>query len=313
MHSISDRTTHSPITTTYQNRLPQNTSSQTSSGLQITAGQLDTYTPSSGESLGLYNPRMFVANGNQGGHAVASPTVRNATGTQFSQLDPAKQREAFTKRMGAAGVKASNPPTEAQLQAYFKTFDSKDKRAQAAQEFQDYAGAFHVHEANSDRPGDVQYSAEKTYVVGDKTFSNQAEAQKEADKVRKDWVEVPTFDASSWKDVSGRPKHSDGRHIQDCEGYAYMAQNLLGAAGYKSTQVAGGGMDNGHAMAVLRNPDGGDSVVVSNDKTFAGKTEQAALKQGWDYATGGGQPVPKWYRGDTQAQAQARMAAVEDK
>lgn len=253
--------------------------------------------------MALGEVRTAPAIRDSGAAAPANGGVKDTT-TDFKFLTPEKQREAFSARMKAAGVTASEPPTQEELQKYFKTFDNPKKRAQAASEFQDYATAYHVHIASSDNgnsQSDVQYSKESHFFVGKKRFPTEEAAQNEANRVRKDYTKFETRDASSWQDVStDRKTNSDGRKIQDCEGFAYMSQTLLGAAGYKSTQVANGS----HAMTVFKDPAGGNTVVTSNERAFSGKNEAELLEQGWTSAGGSGET--KWYRGATQAEAQAQ-------
>ncbi len=292
--------------------------------LQVTSGPVDQYSPNSGSSegsLGLYNPRMFSGNGGQGVSITAppmrdskatSPNAPAASTSAFADLSSKEQRAAYVDRMNAAGIKASNPPTEKQLTEYFSTFNNDKARGQAPGQYEDYAKAFHIHEASTDKPGDVKYSPEKSYTVdGQTVYKTLGEAKKA--NPGQNWFEVSTADASSWKDVSNRPAHKDGRKIQDCEGFAYMGGKLLGAAGYQPTQVATGDKDNGHAMAVFKDPNGGNSVVVSNEQTFSGTNEDQLLQDGWGFATGNdGRASGKMYRGTTGAEAQSRQVAERE-
>lgn len=282
---------------------PSSLGQQTAAQSSPTASSGVTDSQGHAARMALGEVRTAPAIRDNGSAAPANGGVKDTT-TDFKFMTPDKQREAFSARMKAAGVTPSEPPTQEELQKYFKTFNDPKKRAQAASEFQDYATAFHVHIASSDNgnsSSDVVYSKESHFFVGKKRFPTEEAAQKEANRVRKDYTKFETSDASSWQDVSSdRKTNSDGRKIQDCEGFAYMAQTLLGAAGYKSTQVANGS----HAMTVFKDPSGGNTVVTSNERAFSGKNEAALLEQGWTSAGGSGET--KWYRGATQAEAQAQ-------
>ncbi|MCA9795353.1 MAG: hypothetical protein KC910_26275 [Candidatus Eremiobacteraeota bacterium] len=243
------------------------------------------------------------------GREHTAPSVRDGGAVEANpQGGVASQQAAFLDGMKQAGIKASNPPTEAQLKKYFGTFNNAKHRSQALDKFQEYSQAFHVHEAETGH-GDVEYSPETNYMLGNKFYNSKEAAEKAANKAQQPWDEVASADASSWKDINGTDKHTDGRHIQDCEGFAFMGQELLGAAGYKTSQVATWG-ENGtaHAMAVLQDPSGGPSAVVSNDRVFSGKDKTALLDQGWGYATGNdGSGHGAYFEDTTQARAQTRM------
>lgn len=259
--------------------------------------------PARGANLSLEDGWSAVGQGH------TAPAVRDGGAAEAtSQGGPTSQQTAFLDGMRQAGIKASNPPTEAQLKKYFGTFNNAEHRGEAPAKFQEYSQAFHVHEAETGH-GDVEYSKETNYMLGNKFYKNEAEVQKAANKAQKEWDYVETADASSWKDINGTDQHSDGRRIQDCEGFAFMGQELLGAAGYKTSQVATWG-ENGtaHAMAVLEDPNGGPSAVVSNDRVFQGKDKTELLDQGWGYATGNdGSGHGAYFEDTTQARAQTRM------
>ena len=240
----------------------------------------------------------------------------------------AERQQAYVKRMEAAGVKnVSNPPTEQQMVQYFGTFNSKEKRGQAAQEYRDYASSFHVHASSADsrtlsmkenETKDINYSADKNvWVVKGKVYNDQTTADAAAKKAGLSNLAPQSLssDASEWKDVANRKAGPDGRKSQDCEGFAFMGAKLMEAAGYEATQLAGGyAQGTGHALVVLKDPSGGESVVISNDGAFSGKkgTEKQLQHQGWEYAIGEGVKEPAWYQGSSQAEAQAKMMWAEE-
>jgi len=67
-----------------------------------------------------------------------------------------------------------------------------------------------------------------------------------------------------------------GRQVIDCEGYAYLSDRCMGAAGYEVTHVSGGtrsivGGDPAslHAMTELRDPRTGATFAHSNGAEYA--------------------------------------------
>ncbi|MBN9414942.1 MAG: hypothetical protein J0I12_05855 [Candidatus Eremiobacteraeota bacterium] len=222
----------------------------------------------------------------------------------------AQRQTEFVQGMNDAGIKASNPPTQDQLKAYFKTFNSDDKREKALDEFENYSNAFHTHtaEVKGHEKDDIKYSKETTFLYGGKMYDSKKEAQaaaKEAGDDRPTINGVNTADASKWSDVDSK-KAYNGRKIQDCEGFAYMSGELLGAAGYNVQQSSNADTsnNNGHAMTVLTDPKTNKTYVTSNNKAFKGGTQQELLEKGYDYATGGEHTAGKFYVSDTQAHAQ---------
>jgi hypothetical protein len=248
------------------------------------------------------------------GRRAAAPQVRDGAATdriRGASADTHAQQTAFEGEMRAAGVDACHPPTQDQLRAYFRTFDSRARRGEAPAAYERYARAFHTHTANvpGRRDADVRYSPETSYVVGNRFYGSEAEAAR-----RGDYRVVDTADASAWGDVNRQPLH-EGRRVQDCEGFAFMAQDLLGAAGYRTEQVANQGSNGyAHAMVAARDPQSGRRVVVSNERAFSGTgSRDALLGQGWNHATGNDGSTPgRFYTGETQAQAQARLAIALD-
>lgn len=226
-----------------------------------------------------------------------------------------QQQGEFVAAMKARGIQASNPPTEAQLKQYFGTYNNAQDRDQALKQFEDYTTAFHVHTADvaGHRDDDVKYSPEKTYYSNGQYFGKKADAQKEA---RKDGNEnfvgtISSAGADTWKDVDRRPGYN-GRKIQDCEGFAYMSQALLGAAGYEVTHTNNQSPHDGaHNMTLLKDPDSGALAVTSNNKTFQGGDQDTLLRQGWDYASGGGKDPGTFYTGTTEARAEAAAAVAK--
>jgi hypothetical protein len=244
-----------------------------------------------------------------------------AGGTTASGATQAQQ--AFVTEMQGRGVQASQPPTPAQLRQYFGTFNNRADRPQALTAYQRYSDAYHVHAAQAGRGNtDVQYSRETHYVLNGNTrrmFTSRADAERAAEPMMRRGRDVtidtiPTRDASSWNDVLRSDQHQ-GRHVNDCEGFAYTAQELLGAAGYRSEQVSMASDNQGydHAVTVLRDPARARQVhVASNGDITSGRAgragETALLNQA--YTDAGGQGSTTLYRGSTQAQARMQYARL---
>lgn len=185
----------------------------------------------------------------------------------LSALDDRKQalerQLDFLSKMQGAGIRPSYPPTEQQLVDYFKKLGGKPAEARAA--FAEYTGAFHAH------PGmgrDIAYSADPP-TRG-----------------------VPTATPDSWSELGGRPasgKANMAKQSNDCEGFGFMAEKLLGAAGFKVdrhlTVAPANGLD-AHSMVVFTHPKEKGVTVTSNDGVFQGADAKAVARDGYAYATG---------------------------
>lgn len=249
-------------------------------------------------------PQVTTADMRPVGDAKAAPDATD-------RKEIAQRQTEFVQGMKAAGIKASNPPSPDQLKQYFKTFNSDDKREKALDEYENYSNAFHTHtaEVKGHDKDDIKYSKETTYLYDGKLYDSQKGAKAAAKAAGDDSPTingVNTADASNWNDVNGKSAHN-GRKVQDCEGFAYMSGELLGAAGYNVQQSSNADTsnNNGHAMTVLTDPNSGKTYVTSNNKAFKGGTQQELLEKGYDYATGGAATPGKFYVSDTQAHAQA--------
>jgi hypothetical protein len=212
----------------------------------------------------------------------------------------------FVDKMQQAGIQAKLPPTEQQLKDYFATFKANpDPKTTAAakQAFTEYVGAFHVHPAVStgDASVDIVYGKDKT---------------------KTDGIEFKTAD--SWKEVTTdrtvekTGKHA-GKHVNDCEGYAYLSEKLLGAAGFKvHGYVSGQQTDRAAHIQVLLEDPQGKLAVTSNEQVYDennvrlnGTTNAEKrlelLDGGWLGA--GAVGTPDFFIGATSAQSQSNMMA----
>ena len=220
----------------------------------------------------------------------------DTTRSLISQLD-------FTAKMQKAGIQTSMPPTEKQLKDYFATFKTNpgpQTTAEAKKAFTEYIEAFHVHPAKSsgDSKADVVYSSDKTKTDG-KDF-----------KTANSWKEVTTD-----RDTVKTGQYA-GRSVNDCEGYAYLSETLLGAAGFKVKGYVTGQQQDGpaHIMVLLDDPQG-KPVVTSNEGLYDASNvrmdpdpKQAVrdlLDAGWSGA--GAVGAPNYYIGDSSAESQSHM------
>jgi LysM repeat protein len=211
----------------------------------------------------------------------------------------------FLSQMQKAGIKADYPPTEAQLVEYFKTL--KDQPAAARQAFEDYANRFQVHPVNIATADFVmRYSREKHPVEKGSTT-----------------IDVTTDVPRSWSDVAGHPVSSEhfpqyiGKQMNDCKGYAFMAEELLGAAGFKvvhHVDAAPSKFGDGHMMVVFTHPGEKGLTLTSNDRAFRGGNERELAKQGFSYAAGGKDNVTgreHYFTGKTAADAEIQQGIFE--
>ena len=238
-------------------------------------------------------------------HHTDAPKLADAQPLGGDATDSKTQQANFVQAMQARGIQASNPPSEAQLKSYFAKFNDKDHRSEALGQFESYSKAFNIHEASV--PGheneDISYHTQQIYERKGKFFDSKADAEKGGD-----YNDTTTVAPDNWADVTSNRTSSDGRKMQDCKGFAYVSQDLLGAAGYQVKQVAtqDGEGNNGHAMTLLTDP------VTSNDKTFTGGNANQLLQKGYDYANGKHVPARGFYYGDTVSHAEARMGFDND-
>jgi hypothetical protein len=153
------------------------------------------------------------------------------------------------------GDKASFPPTQDQLKAHFAGLKKADNKT-VTSDFQQYTSAFYSH-INSDpqgsKTGDLTYTPHNVK-SGNTTYTG---------------LDTPT----NFADVTDRRQlNSSGQRLIDCEGYAMLGNNLLGAAGFKQPAEGGfhvvnaQGAQGGHAMVEMQR--NGESVFVSNNHAY---------------------------------------------
>jgi hypothetical protein len=183
------------------------------------------------------------------------------------RLTKVKEQLDVAQEMKKANVQSLEfPPSEKNVTEYFNTMKGKPIiEIKAA--FQSYAEAFYVHE------GDVGGE--------DITYSKHKHQGKDS------------YAPESWKEVTdNRDVHSDGRRIIDCEGYAYMGQKMLKAAGFDVNFGVAARNDNlnrAHIMVsgsrTITDPVDGkqktEMAVISNNDFFS-KSADGILKPSAD-------------------------------
>jgi hypothetical protein len=209
---------------------------------------------------------------------------------QVKATETARDQLEFLSSMQKAGVKPDYPPTEGQLIEYFKTL--KDKPEAARQAFHDYAFQFHVHPGVLGRNADVVYS--------------------------KDNNEFGTHVPDSWPEVANRPSGDKSRHIgkqmNDCEGYAFMADKLFVAAGFRVAHhivAIAGPNHEGHSMVAFGHPKEKGFTVTSNHYVVHKRTEKEAAVEGFKAARTANTGEQHYYIGKTMTESQIQ-ASVKD-
>jgi hypothetical protein len=215
--------------------------------------------------------------------------------------ETARDQLEFLSKMQAAGVEADYPPTETQLVDYFKTLKNNPDKAREA--FDSYTQNFHVHPVNiKGADFDIKYSQDKV-----KYGASQSEYTVD---VPKDWSSVAN------RPVTDNPKYI-GKQMNDCQGFAFMVQKLLGAAGFKLEHhiaVYPGPNNAGHSMVMFTHPPEKGYTVTSNDRSFHGNSAKDVAKQGYEYAAGKENVTNKehFYTGKTMAEAEIQQVVKND-
>lgn len=210
-----------------------------------------------------------------------STNKTNLTTSIKSQLN-------FLAKMQAEGIKADLPPSKDQLVAYFKTLFGNPTEARKA--LKEFNTAFQVHVAQEtqDPKAGVLYGGK----------------------------EDAPLPPSKWSDVAKTPADAKGenvgKRVNDCEGYAFMAEELMKAAGFKLKHqlTAHGGPAGAHAMAVFtHDKEPGKVTLTSNEAVFSGKNEKALADQGFTHAGGKATASNKYYAGSTMRESQLNAGA----
>jgi len=221
------------------------------------------------------------------------------------EADTMKGQLEFLSHMQKAGIKACYPPTESELEAYFKTLSSNPTAARQA--FQDYAQSFEVHPINiKGSDFDMKYSHENH------TTTKNGEQ-----------FPVITDTPLKWSDVTKNPVSAKdypqyiGKQMNDCKGYAFLAEKLLGAAGFKLEHYLAAypsKFGDGHMMAMFSHPGESKLTLTSNDGVFQGANQRELAKKGFSYAAGGADNITgkeRYFTGKTGTDAEVQQGLFE--
>lgn len=276
----------------------------------------------------------LVRQSNPGASEQAPGQVRGAVAAaQGGRLDEASAqveagRTAMTARWGADGSAAADTlsrqvavsrqiqaatgrvvngaPSEEDLRAWFRTMNHPERRGQAEQAYRDYTSAYLVHTGHvPGRPDDIEFTR-RSVPVGGFDADGRAVAGGQSQ------VTGPTsigqvLDPSRGTGVS----HGGARLGQvatDCQGYAYLSDQLMREAGYEVSHVVGNGPAGAHAMTTLTDPAHPDRAprVQSNGEFYASAEE--GYRSGTQVVAGRnvGQIDTRFVRGATLDEAEAR-------
>lgn len=230
---------------------------------------------------------------------------------QFASMDEVEdlgkdkveaKQAAFRSQMEAAGVEASDPPTDKELKAYFRTFQGRDG-SEAVKAYEQYSDAYTVHIGDNQTYGskDSVYGRDSTVTGKDGTvYNSKAEALK--DTSSGDVSKVSYDNPDTLKESM---KHTDKKYDVyelDCDGYARQACELLSEAGLECEFVVGtmSDTDDRHSAVIVKSGD--KEWVASNGEIEGGDGNNTTLNN-LDAAFGkldseGGLPT-RYYTGDS--------------
>jgi hypothetical protein len=219
----------------------------------------------------------LIAKGDYRAAAAKYRELKNADPSSFSTYEKTEQQLNMAAAMKERGVKNLQfPPTEQNAKDYFKNLGaSKPPLSNRAilNEFQNYTRSFYHHEGR-----DIVYK-EKNKSDGGQNVKTRA--------------------PESWSEITDERKmYPQGTRKIDCEGYTYMAKELLGQAGFKNGKfVVVGPKDDpntpeneskkAHVMFTAERDN--EVAVVSNDRALNGpRTDRSdLLDRGYPPARGG--------------------------
>jgi len=217
----------------------------------------------------------------------------------LNQAGPVARQLSVARDMQAAGFPANMPPSGPQVERYFQSFNPRatppGNPDNALGAFQDYTSAFHVHAADLGRGTGINYAngrAETAHSTGG------------ASRPPRDWNEVQPNSPGAGQRPNPTGLHA-GQTANDCEGYAFMAQRLLGSAGFQGRVVnavnpgQSGNEINSHVMtSMVGPPPGNRPVVTSNNQvyTLAQREEDGIMGENLNPR----EPLPRY--GETERQ-----------
>lgn len=268
----------------------------------------DVFTPSSrGEDLGVYKRFVVGDNGNQvktgnvpaeapktdkelrAFYATQAPHHELIGKGQFAEAGEAYREDAaglkkddprraellarasqleYAAKMQNGKNKVSFPPTLEEVKAHFKGL-RKAGATEVSKEFRGYVNAFYQHIQDLDPSADVVYDKDG------------------GGKVRGESKPVATFTPDEFSDVTDkRALNGSNQRLIDCEGYAFLGEQLLGQAGFHQGKEGShmlmlgkkdGDTQHSHLMLFLKR-DSGEALYVSNNHAY--ESPGPALEEG---------------------------------
>jgi len=204
---------------------------------------------------------------------------KDANLSSFSTYQKIEQQLQVASSMKNAGVKnVQFPPSEQNAKDYFKALGKSEPKLSnraLGNEFQRYVKAFYHHEGR-----DIVYRS--------KQKPDGKGGQYEA-KAPESWSELN----------SERQMYPQATRKIDCEGYAYLAEKLLGQAGVTNAKFVVVGPpddpstkdvnESEKAHVMLAGVRDGEAIVVSNDRALTGPSSDRSklLDIGYPKAVGG--------------------------
>jgi hypothetical protein len=219
----------------------------------------------------------LIAKGDYRAAAAKYRELKNTDASSFSTHEKTEQQLNMAGAMKERGVKNLQfPPTEQNAKDYFKSLGaSKPPLSNRAilNEFQNYTRSFYHHEGR-----DIVYK--------EKSKSEGGQA-------------VKTRAPESWSEITDERKmYPQGTRKIDCEGYSYLAKELLGQAGFKNGKFVVVGPKNdpntpedestkAHVMFTAERDN--EVAIVSNDRALNGPRKERSdlLDRGYPQARGG--------------------------
>jgi hypothetical protein len=129
-------------------------------------------------------------------------------------------------------------------------------------------------------------------------------------KVKRGQNEYVTDEPKDWSDIDKRTAKGSvfaGRKMNDCQGYGFIAEKLLGAAGFKvahniAVMKSGG---SAHAMVSFTHPKEKGYTVTSDQEVQHGNNEKATAEKAYEHVVKetGVTGKEHYYTGKTQTDA----------
>ncbi len=221
------------------------------------------------------NMAILLGEARVSGTSVSFPAIR----PNLSMMEGFERHAALMARMQSLGVAPSEPPTDAQLQAFMTAVGrsgSSDDLIAASRLVSE--GMLVHHGTLSAHAGDFTYGAatDRNYIVRDadglyaldddghlRTFTRSGAADYMVEHEGAERVQVRTRTPETLADITAH-RSAGVRTETDCEGYAYMWAHTLGSqpgwstVGFMNLQPLRDDRPHGtgHTVCVLRSPDG---------------------------------------------------------